>query len=227
MAVVVAAGCVTEGEALTIVECRCPDSNLDGGTKPVFVALEGTSNALMACGHLDSTGRDGSVYTSEFTLYRCLDSTAVLGFGALEECRLERTLHGCVITRIEYLPFGPNGRWQDVDVFNIGLDTAGSELNADTTYTFAPPQLSRSSIRNIVRRSVRLTQRPPASTVDRGSRTDLETAIFQMLAVAMIDPQYEDELRSLPETMKLSGHYLELHQLSLSLYHNFRDHHPK
>ncbi len=193
--------------------CPCPESiGATAGAPPLLVvpAAPGRGPGLVACGYAE-TGPHSGVRASEFEVFSCGHTKALLTFDALQTATLRRRGRALEITELARWPFGSDWQWVDVPLWRY-LVTQGSTPAVRKVFLLAPPSLSPERIAAV--------HRDYAEALGtRGAPRRNEDLVGRVLAAALAgDPSARTALAEMRDTLALDGAVAEVWQEAFDTY---------
>lgn len=193
--------------------CSCPAGvgGTDGVSRILVVpATSPRAPGLVVCGYAESNSQ-GLLRASEFEVFSCGTTHALLTFDALQAATLRTAAGALEITEVAKWPFGRAWQWIDVPLWRH-LITPGTPPTMRRELLLSPPALSQEQIASVLRSYA-------DAAAGHSDSLGTEELIGRVFSAALAgDVTAQAALAEMRDTLRLDGAYAEAWHRAIETY---------
>ena len=191
---------------LSFAQCKCSNgTDSTKGDKP-FYSFKIDNQQIIFCGNKEKETKN-FIFASEFDVINCGNKNILLKFGALQNCKIEKTKNELNIIETKRLPFGNDFSWIETNYIQYKIIT-NNKLSIDTIIILKTPKLNKEQGNKIL---------STYSSIKNKKSKITEGLIYQFLLLALNgNNEAKDILLNLKQNLNLDGYLAELNTDAIS-----------
>tara|TARA_B110000114_G_C15026594_1_gene371209 strand:- start:356 stop:1126 length:771 start_codon:yes stop_codon:yes gene_type:complete len=133
------------------LESGCKCFNGIGSTerdKPILTSTFSNGASVSLCGFIDKEMHNEGLIMSEFNVFNCKNGNVLVGYGAVQICRIEEKQDALIIRELKYLPVGKNWNWELIQIGKQEITQNEGEIIVKNQI----PELEKFAIDEVIQR---------------------------------------------------------------------------